>query len=470
MINKNSPLEKGLIIVFDIIIITCSYLLALYFRLHSGFFKPTGASFHLTLSHIMTLSGVVLFQIYIFYQNDLYSEKTFLRRIKQIPIIIRSSVITIFIVLFFSYLTKGNPFLERRSVIVIAIFLQIIFLSFFRLYVFRRFFQSLLKKGIGKENVVLIGQAVIIERLKNALYDFDKYRFTVKGMIETDKADFGHIKEKIFSCSADTVFVVEEGLSKDLIMNIIALCKNNSIDIFLLSDMFDMAISKIDVSTFEGIPVVDLSLPRTYFAHLFSKRVFDILLSSILLVVLSPLFLVVALLIKLDSKGPVIFKQDRIGKGGRPFKMFKFRTMYTDNDPTIHKEYVTRLIKEGKKDESGVFKISEDPRITNIGKFLRKHSLDELPQIENVFMGHMSLVGPRPPLQYEVENYDEWHKRRLAVHPGMTGLWQVSGRNRIGFEDMVLLDIYYVENWTIWLDIQIILKTIPVVFFKHDGK
>jgi len=318
MINRNSSLEKGLIIFFDILIITCSYLLALYVRLHSGFFNPAGA-FHLTLSHITTLLGVVFFQIYLFYQNDLYSEKTFLRRIKQIPMIVQSSAITIFIVLFFSYLTKGNPFLERRSVIVIAVFLQIAFLSFFRLYVFRHFFQSLLKRGIGKENIMLIGSLQITDRLKNALYDFDKYRFNVKSIIVPEKAVFKEIKEKIVSCSIDTVFLVEEGLSKDLIMNVIALCKNTNSDIFLLSDMFDLAISKIDVSTFEGIPVVDLSLPKTYSLHLFSKRCFDIVISSVLLVILSPFFLLIALLIKLDSKGTVVFKQERVGKGGRKF-------------------------------------------------------------------------------------------------------------------------------------------------------
>jgi undecaprenyl-phosphate galactose phosphotransferase len=410
-----------------------------------------------------------VFQIYVFNQNGLYKEKTFLRRIRQIPILLKSSIITIFFVLFFSYLTQGNPFLERRSVVVIAITMQTILLIFFRIFVFRRIFHSLLRKGIGKENVVLIGDDIKTERLKIALYDFDRFRFNVIAPLNCNSVNIKILRETVEKKDITTMFLVEDGLSKDFIMNAIAYAKNNSIQIFLLSNMFDIAISKVDVTTFEGIPVIDLSLPSTYNLHSLFKRIFDIMASFFMMLLLSPMFILVAALIKIDSKGPVFFKQERIGKNGKKFKMLKFRSMYVNNDSSIHKEYVTNLIKNGAKDSSGVYKLMDDPRITRVGKFIRKWSLDEFPQLENVFIGEMSLVGPRPPLQYEVENYDEWHKRRLSVNPGMTGLWQISGRNKIGFEDMVLLDIYYVENWTIWLDLQILLKTIPVVLFKRDG-
>lgn len=468
MIKPRSISYKGLIILTDAFIVTISYLFAFWFRMYSGIFIVP-ALLQFTFLHCCTLAGIVLFQIYIFNQNGLYSENTFLRRIKQVPVIIKSSVVSILFVLFMSFITQGNPFLERRGVLLIAILIQIILLMIARLIVFRALFHALLRRGIGKENVLIIGPHVTSERLKHALFDFDKFRFDIKERFTEQEFDMNEFSERIVRNKIDTVFLIQEDMSKDTILNIVAYCKNHLIHLFLLSNMFDVAISKIDVSTFEGIPVIDLSIPSTRYIHLFTKRMFDVFVSLMLIILMSPAFFIIALIIKLDSRGPVMYSQERIGKDGRKFRMHKFRTMKTNADNSIHKEFVKKMIKEGRKDGSGLYKIANDPRITNIGKFLRKFSIDEFPQLENVLIGDMSLVGPRPPLEYEVENYDEWHKRRLAVRPGMTGLWQVSGRNKIGFEDMVLLDIFYAENWNIWLDIQIMLKTIPVVFLKKDG-
>ncbi len=201
------------------------------------------------------------------------------------------------------------------------------------------------------------------------------------------------------------------------------------------------------------------------------KRSIDILGSGALLLVLSPFLLVISALIKLTSKGPVIFEQERLGQYGARFKCLKFRTMYTNNDPKIHQEYVQKYIagNSGLDNSNGadkpVYKLVKDPRITFIGSFLRKTSLDELPQFWNVLRGDMSLVGPRPPVPYEFEVYDIWHRRRvLEIRPGVTGLWQVSGRNRTRFDEMVRLDLRYCQNWSIWLDLKILLATPRAVF------
>ncbi len=469
MITRKSCIYKNFIIIADALIVTFAYLFAFWFRLLSGIF-PRAWDADFTILHVITLIGIVLFQVYLFNKNELYEENTFLRRINQIPIIINASLISIIFLLFISFITKDNPFLERRGVILIAVFLQIILMVFSRIFIFRNLFHLLLKKGIGKEKIIIIGPDETANRLKNALMDFDRFRFDIKKIINEKEFSLKKLKTLCHKHNIDNVFVIQEKLNKDKILNIVAYCKNSNKHIFLLSNMFDIAISKVDVSTFEGIPVIDLSLPGGFHFHLLMKRLFDIFGSLILIILLSPLFVLIAVMIKFDSKGPVIFAQERIGKDGKKFKMYKFRTMFIDADDSIHKDYVKKLIKEGVKDKSGVYKLEDDPRITKVGKFLRKYSLDELPQLENVLMGSMSLVGPRPPLEYEVENYSEWHKRRLSVRPGMTGLWQVSGRNSIGFEDMVLLDIYYAENWTIWMDIQILIRTIPVVLFKKDGR
>jgi lipopolysaccharide/colanic/teichoic acid biosynthesis glycosyltransferase len=207
------------------------------------------------------------------------------------------------------------------------------------------------------------------------------------------------------------------------------------------------------------------------------KRVVDVLGSACSLIVLSPVFLLIAAAIKITSKGPALFRQTRVGELGVPFSLLKFRTMDVDNDPSQHQEYVRQLIAghaerhvdRGNSNGEGVFKLTDDPRITSIGKFLRRSSLDELPQLINVMQGDMSLVGPRPPLPYEVEAYAPWHRRRLLeAKPGITGLWQVCGRSRVGFDEMVRLDLRYARDCSPWLDLKILLRT-PRAVIGGDG-
>lgn len=196
-----------------------------------------------------------------------------------------------------------------------------------------------------------------------------------------------------------------------------------------------------------------------------SKRTLDIIGAAALIGLLSPVFLLVSVLVKLTSRGPVFFRQQRIGEGSRPFRMLKFRTMRVDADETIHKQYVTAFIQTGAAAaHGGVFKIVNDPRVTPIGRFLRRSSLDELPQFWNVLTGEMSLVGPRPPLAYELDSYKGWHRRRvLEAKPGITGLWQVTGRSRTTFEEMVRLDLRYAKSHSVWTDVKILLATPRVV-------
>ena len=205
------------------------------------------------------------------------------------------------------------------------------------------------------------------------------------------------------------------------------------------------------------------------------KRAMDILGGLLLLVVLSPVFFVIAAAIKLTSRGPILFRQQRVGQHGTAFTFLKFRSMYVNNDPSQHKEYVRQLIagQAAKQPTNGsgggIFKLTNDPRITPVGNFLRRSSLDELPQFFNVLRGDMSLVGPRPPVPYEVENYATWHRRRLLeAKPGITGLWQVQGRSRVGFDDMVRLDLLYARHCSTWLDLKILAQT-PKAVIAGNG-
>lgn len=202
-----------------------------------------------------------------------------------------------------------------------------------------------------------------------------------------------------------------------------------------------------------NMPVIEL--PRGY---RIAKRALDVIVASIALVLLAPLMLLIALAIKMDSPGPVLFRQIRIGKGGKPFWFFKFRSM-VKNAEQMKRELITKNEVRG----GPVFKMRNDPRITRVGRFLRRYSLDELPQLIHVLHGEMSLVGPRPPLPSEVASYGEWELRRLSVTPGLTCLWQISGRSDIGFREWVELDHIYIDTMSFWTDLKILLFTIPAV-------
>ncbi len=200
------------------------------------------------------------------------------------------------------------------------------------------------------------------------------------------------------------------------------------------------------------------------------KRAMDILGGLLALMLLLPVLVVIAVLVKLTSEGPILFCQKRLGQYGRLFSFPKFRSMYVDNDPRIHQEYVAKLITgEDVKQANGTYKLMDDPRVTRVGRFLRKTSLDELPQFVSVLCGDMSLVGPRPALPYEYDRYRTWHRRRvLEIKPGLTGLWQVEGRSRTTFDEMVRMDLRYAKRWSLWLDCKILLQT-PKAMFSGQG-
>jgi lipopolysaccharide/colanic/teichoic acid biosynthesis glycosyltransferase len=205
------------------------------------------------------------------------------------------------------------------------------------------------------------------------------------------------------------------------------------------------------------------------------KRVIDTVCTSLILILLAPFFMMIAIAIKASSKGPVLFKQQRVGRYGKPFTFLKFRSMHVNNDDTVHREYVTKLIaNEAEREQANerihdAYKLTDDKRVTTVGKLLRRSSMDELPQLFNVLKGDMSLVGPRPPLPYEVAVYQTWHRRRiLEVKPGITGLWQVTGRSRVKFDEMVRLDLQYATSWSPWLDLKILMLT-PLAVIRGEG-
>lgn len=235
----------------------------------------------------------------------------------------------------------------------------------------------------------------------------------------------------------------------------------------VVPDVFELMLDRVHVDVAGGLPLLGLKPSNLTGVNAVIKRLFDLVSASVLLVLASPLMLATAVGIKLSSKGPVFFTQERVGLHGRPFRFIKFRSMHQNNDDSVHREYVRKWMENQAAEENGeekTFKLTDDPRVFRFGSFIRKYSIDELPQLFNVLKGEMSLVGPRPPIPYEVEAYREWHKRRFEALPGITGLWQVSGRNNVSFDEMVKLDIEYIERWSLELDLKIALRTAYVVF------
>lgn len=262
---------------------------------------------------------------------------------------------------------------------------------------------------------------------------------------------------------ADTVVVASSAFDHDEIARMISELRKIPVRIHISSGLFEVLTTRVFVREVAGVPLI--TIKRVGFTRLnrIVKRAFDVAVSSAIMIVGSPLWLALALAVKTTSKGPVFYLQKRIGKGGRPFGMYKFRSMVANADA------IRDRLAEDNEADGPIFKMRNDPRITPVGRFMRRYSLDEFPQLINVFKGEMSLVGPRPPLPAETEQYGDQHWRRLEVPPGMTGLWQVSGRSDLSFDEMVRLDLFYIENWSLTFDLALLVRTIPAVMFARGA-
>ncbi len=271
------------------------------------------------------------------------------------------------------------------------------------------------------------------------------------------------IAEIVKRCSIDTVVIVASAFNYEVLDRLIADLRGSEVSIRMATGLSNVLSSRVIAEQTSGIPMISVK-PVTLTRHqLMTKRAFDLIVAGVGLVVISPLLFLLAALIKLTSPGPVFFMQDRVGKDGREFKMYKFRSMVA-NATALQKD-----LKTANEAEGLLFKMKQDPRVTPLGRLMRRLSLDELPQLINVVQGDMSLVGPRPALPSETAWYGDRAKRRFEVVPGMTGMWQVSGRSELGFEEMIDLDLFYIENWSVLLDMSMLAWTIPAVLSSRGA-
>lgn len=362
-----------------------------------------------------------------------------------------------------------RPLVYSRLLLLEAGVGMIVLLSLDRIVVM--VLQSRLRrKGIGVKRVVIVGAGEVGRRVIRTIVARRSLGYEIVGYVDDNPqkgdGEIGRIKglgpvdtlaQIVDAEAVDEVIITLPWTYHRRILSVLRECERRNLLARIVPDFFQLSLRQVEISDLGGVPMIsihEIAFSRT--ALLF-KRIFDVVGALLALTFFAPFLALIALAIKLDSPGPVIFSQERVGEGGRRFHIYKFRSMRKGAEEELER------LRELNEADGPLFKIREDPRLTRIGVFLRHTSLDELPQLLNVLKGEMSLVGPRPPLAVEVEQYQPWHKQRLSVPPGMTGLWQVSGRSELAFDEMVLLDIYYIEHWSPWLDFTILLRTIPKV-------
>ncbi len=385
--------------------------------------------------------------------------------------IIVSSTLTgvaLLIVLVFLY----RPFYYSRLIFAFAGLNVIVLLTLWRLLLLgiRHWCWS---QGIGQERVLVVGGNGLSYQVMNGLAAQPHLGYRLVGYLSDQPAcntarestiyrylgQIDSLKTMVRTHGIHQVILALPFWEHGKLPQLVQACRTLSVDYRVVPDLYELSFDRVDVQQISGVPLLGLKEVSLKGWNLALKRMLDVGMVVLSMPVTLPLTLLLALLIRLDSPGPALFRQIRIGKDGLPFVCYKFRTMVRDADK--QKEALSRL----NEADGPLFKIRHDPRVTRIGRFLRRSSLDELPQLWNVLRGEMSLVGPRPGLPEEVRQYEPWHYRRLEVTPGLTGLWQVLGRSTTTFDEMVRLDIYYAENWSVGTDLRILLMTIPAVIW-----
>ncbi len=417
--------------------------------------------------HLLGLVLIPLAWLYVGKSQGLYKETVYGRRLTQVPAIVRTVLLGMFVPFIYDYVTKTNVFVERRSVPVVIGLLALVLFVCSRLILFRALYRLLLKRGHWVTRVLVLGSGEAGNRIAERIVKYDPVRLRFVGVVDpeerSDERTSDLVSKVIAEKRADEVVVALPGLSHQQMLEIRDLCGDGGVRVSFISDLFETLSERVDLTKIEGVPLLELKDTTKSWQSSAAKRALDLACASFLTMLLSPVLLVCALAIRRTSPGPALYRQKRIGKDGKEFMLYKFRTMRDNADlDSIHKVFVAEFIKNGSAKRAS-YKMKKDPRVTRIGQMLRRFSLDELPQLFNVLRGDMSLVGPRPPLPYELDSYKNWHMKRISVRPGITGLWQVAGRSGVPFDEMVMLDLYYIENWSLWMDVSLILKTLPAV-------
>lgn len=445
------------------------YLLRYEFQLFRAVFDPNQREF---LPYLPYATFFAILLIFIYQANGLYRHIRGRAWMEEVTMIASGVANSTVILLAFYFLLQ--PRVTSRLMLVYVAALTVIFIALSRL-IRRLVWVYLRAKGIGVQRVALVGMGDVGQVVLRSLVSRPELGYKVIGYLDDDpqrgEQDLGRVVglgkienlEKVVTAHGiDLVIVTLQWRHYDKILELARLLRKLNVDMRFVPDIFQLNLRQVQFENLDGIPLLGINgVQKLKGTSRIMKRVLDLLIVVLTAPAWLSIYAIVALAIKLEDGGDVIYKAQRIGENGREFGMLKFRSMIPDADTLREAVFEGQDPKHPKR--------ADDPRITRVGKFIRSTSIDEIPNLINVLKGEMSIVGPRPPIQDEVDKYENWHLQRLQTIPGITGLWQVSGRSEVPFDEMVLMDIYYIENWSVRFDLQIMLMTIPRVLLRSGA-
>ena len=449
MIDQRKRIFAVILWVSDLSLTTASFFLAYSLRSLFDLKDHTLMSIqvYLWLLAIILPTWALLLPLF-----RVYSEPTLAPT--QIARLVKAIVGALLVVT--ALVTFVNPETNNRFILIFTLVIDCILLVSYRVILKR----STKRGALDVRHVAVIGSGSAAHEFARTIESHRFWGLKLVGVFAKDDVR-GLLKDG----GVDELILVVDQESLNEFTDTFLLCEELGVTARVVLNFFPHSIARMELHEFDGFPLLSFSTTPTNEALMFVRRILDVVLTTFILVIAGPLIMLpTAILIRLTSPGPVLFRQKRCGLNGRQFVMYKFRSMVNNAEQL-------RVEVEGLNEMDGpVFKSSRDPRITTIGKIIRRFSFDELPQVFNVLRGDMSLVGPRPPLPDEVARYERWQRRRLSMKPGMTCLWQISGRNEVSFEDWMKLDLTYIDNWSLLLDLKILLKTVPVVLLGRGAK
>jgi len=491
------PLVKTSLAITDVALTLLSFTAAFYLRHHEAILHrtPSGA---LTWSrefapYAVLLPLIVPIRLLLLRYYDLYRVRGEFSFIEDIARVFRATAIGSLLIVAATFMYRGGvayrTFSYSRGLFLLDFLLALLSMGAVRMLL--RAGQILVRRrGVNLIPTLIVGRGPEAVLCIQEMRARPELGYRVIGIVENGPvdpsspasfegvpviADLKSLPEAIRESGANEVIISDPNVPGEALFDVmIQTGRRRGVEFRIAPTLLNCLPSKTEIDQVGSLPMVTLFRSPLSSAARLAKRVSDLIIASMALGILAPLWLLIALLIKLDSRGPVFYKQERVGMDGRVFLFYKFRTMHAGTDDARHREYQRMYIKGQPDSNLGdaqrpAYKLRGDERVTRLGRLLRKLSLDELPQLFNVLRGDMSVVGPRPPIPYEVESYELWHRKRLDMKPGITGLWQVSGRNRLPFDEMVRMDLYYIENWSLLLDMKIILQTLPVMLRGDDA-
>ncbi|MCK4540423.1 sugar transferase [Candidatus Parcubacteria bacterium] len=456
-----------LLIPLDYMAIILAGVSAYYIRYADFFQEYRPIIFDLNFNgYFKVLIAIAILWIIIFAFAGLYSIKSARKLIKEIYRVVLACSTGFMLIVILIFMRR--ELFDSRFIVLAGLILAVFYISLARI-VIRLIQRSLFKKGIGVHKVVLVGNSKTADNLIKKFSSSSAFGYKiVKRLRDFSIESAQELEEFLKLKEVDEVIQSNPNLSKGEILRLYDFADEHHIVFKYVADLLDAKVLKTEVNEIAGIPIIEVKKTPLDGWGRIAKRIFDLIGSSVLIVIFSPILILTVIIIKIDSKGPIFFsrKDDnsllyRVGQGGNLFHYFKFRSMIPKTDNLRYSELAGR----NTRNDGPMVKIQDDPRITRFGEFIRHFSIDELPELFLVFTGKMSLVGPRPHLPEEVARYEHHHKKVLTIKPGMTGMAQISGRSDLSFEEEVKLDTYYIENWSILLDLSILIRT-PLAVFR----